>query len=54
MVEEPTLFRKEVEQMTDKKQSVCGCGCVPLSKAGAKPSKLEFEKPKESKQKPKK
>jgi hypothetical protein len=35
--------------MADKKQSACGCGCLPLSKAGAKPSKPEPEKPEKPK-----
>jgi hypothetical protein len=30
--------------MTDKKNSACGCGCLPEPKKGAKTSKPEVKK----------
>jgi hypothetical protein len=34
--------------MTDKKDSNCGCGCLPEPKKGAKTQKLEVKKPERS------
>ena len=35
--------------MTDKKDSNCGCGCLPELKKGAKVQKPEVKKPEKSK-----
>ncbi|MEK7375392.1 MAG: hypothetical protein AABZ85_10265 [Thermodesulfobacteriota bacterium] len=38
--------RKEVIQMTDKKQNACGCGCLPPMEKGSNTPKQEVKKPK--------
>jgi hypothetical protein len=35
--------------MTNKKNSNCGCGCLPEPKKGAKIQKSEVQKPEKSK-----
>jgi hypothetical protein len=35
--------------MTDKKNSHCGCGCLPKPKKGAKIQKPEVQNPEKSK-----
>ena len=51
MVEECVdfLLGKEVKKMTDKKDSDCGCGCLPKGKkdtATSRPKVKTSEKPK--------
>lgn len=46
---EISINRKEVIWMADKKQSTCGCGCLPPPGKKPKSAKPEAEKSKKSK-----
>ena len=45
-VSETDMNRREVIQMSDNKQSSCGCDCLPSAKKGSRTPMQEDKKPK--------